>query len=181
VALLFHHAHRTGEARCSCFPLHTLDETPDVPVLIRVGELRLGDMFDTTIEAKTMSRTRVMDSQLGARPLSGVGDDGTPFSTINIGIFMDDFQARPENSFGGVNIIYISAESRCRSGSQAARIISVTPPGVSSNKIHLSICDDMNSGKIEGVLVRDPLGNAHKIFMEFSMFSADYLRSRSPA
>jgi hypothetical protein len=173
VAQVFHHARRTGEARCSCVALHTLDETPDVPFLIIVEELRLGERWNTSIEANAMSQTRVMDSQLGARPLSGVGDDGTPFSTINIGIFMDDFQARPGKYFGGVYMTYISAKSRYRSGSQAAHIISVTPPGVCSDENLLSICDDMYSGKTEGVLARDPLGNAHKIFIDFSMFSAD--------
>jgi hypothetical protein len=79
---------------------------------------------------------------------NGFGEDGTPFSTVHLGLFLDHFVARPGKYFGGVYISYLSAASHLRSDSQAARIISATQPGVSSEIVlmsilqHLKACQD---------------------------------------
>lgn len=90
----------------------------------------------------------------------------------------DDFQETstmaPQGSAGGCYLLPLSLPPECRRSSSSVRVISLTPPGVSTNEVLHFIVDDIVNETVDGVIGRTPSGNVVRIFLDVAGFIGDY-------
>lgn len=93
-------------------------------------------------------------------------------------MYCDDFQQSSsgynKGSAGFCYFLPVSQSSELRRYSSAVRIISLTPPGVSTNDILHYIVDDLVTAASEGIDGTTPGGERVKIFVDVVGFLWDY-------
>ena len=84
---------------------------------------------------------------------AGILDDGRSYVVIPYLLFTDDFTSMTgrRGSCGGVYMLPLTVPPWARRGSQSVRVISLTPPGISSNAVLRKIVQDIVFCATEGV------------------------------
>lgn len=93
-------------------------------------------------------------------------------------LYCDDFQPfsslLPKGSVGGCYLLPLGIPPNWRTTRTAVHLLGLTPPGISTNQVLLSIIDDIVKMTTEGADGWDPDGNLVKIFIDIVGFIADY-------
>ncbi|PXF42872.1 hypothetical protein BWQ96_07380 [Gracilariopsis chorda] len=108
----------------------------------------------------------------------GLLPDGSRYVVYRVMLYCDDFRpfssVLPQGSAGGCYMLPIGLPTRCRCSRSAVRIISFTPPGVSTNEVLLHIIPDLVHSGAERVDGIDAFGDPVKIFTDVVGFVGDY-------
>ena len=125
--------------------------------------------------------TRGRDMELN----HGYLDDGTRFVVYRILLYSDDFNPKKSlhdsQSAGGVYMMPLGLPQLLRRSRQSVRLISLTPPGISSNEVLLHIIPDLEDATKTGVDGMTPCGHRVKIFIDVVQYVADYPASSGTA
>lgn len=108
----------------------------------------------------------------------GILDNGSQFIVIRLLLYADDFNPRsqlfPRGSVGGVYMGLASSHIKTRRSQTTIRVISLTPPGVTTNFILDSIINDLVNGCLNGFDAVDAFGDHVTCFFEVVGFVGDY-------
>ena len=109
--------------------------------------------------------------------------NGTPYFVYRLLLYCDDFQksSAPQNneSVGGCYFMPLALRPEQRRTTSASRLISLTPPGVSTNDVMHFIVDDLVHGTVCGIWGYTPQGQRVRIFLDVVGFIGDYPASSS--
>ena len=104
--------------------------------------------------------------------------NGTPYVVYRILLYCDDFQRSsqhyPRGSAGGCYFLPLSLPPEKRRTISAVRVISLTPPGVSTNQVLQYIINDLVRATTFGIDGHTPDGSPIKIFIDVVGFVGDY-------
>lgn len=107
--------------------------------------------------------------------------DGTRYVVYRMLLYCDDFRpfssTYPKGSAGGCYMLPLGLPPGDRNSRASVRILGLTPPGVSTNKIILEIVPDLVCGVVDGFGVMTPSGERVKAFLDVVGFIGDYLAS----
>ena len=108
----------------------------------------------------------------------GTLQDGTPYVSYRMLLYCDDFRkssfSSTGGSAGGCYFIPLGYAPEQRRTTSAVRLISLTPPGVSTNEVLNFIVEDIIHGTIHGVDAWNPNGIKVKVFLDLVGFIGDY-------
>ena len=94
--------------------------------------------------------------------------DGMKFVVYRVLLYCDEFSPfsslYPQGSAGGCYMLLLGLPPRSRSTRSSVRIIGLTPPGISTHNVLLSIIPDLVKGTTEGVEAHTPSGKKVRIF-----------------
>lgn len=110
----------------------------------------------------------------------GVLQSRMPYLVYGIILYCDDFNPFsnmfPQGSAGGVRLLLVGIPPKVRRSSSFIRILSLTPPNVSSKfqAVIAFILDDLIYGTVNGIYGVLPDGKPCKIFLDIVGFIGDY-------
>ncbi len=109
--------------------------------------------------------------------------NGTPYVVYKLLLYCDDFQrcsaSHNNESVGGCYFMPLELRPEQRPTTSASRLISLTPPGVSTNDVMHFIVDDLVHGTVCGICGYTPQGQRVGIFLDVVGFIGDYPASSS--
>ena len=147
-----------------CFATQTLQGFPRKAELIREPQ---------SIPTRTLSPRN-----------AGTLQDGSPYLVYRAIIYCDDFKESSstysQSSAGGVYLLPVGMSLKARSSRTAVHVISLTPPGVSTNEVMLDIIPDIVKGAKDGVVGTMPCGRQITIFLDIVGYIAEYPAVAAP-
>ena len=148
------------------------------------------DFFATqTLRGSPRKAEQIHEPQsLPTRSLSpsntGRLQDGSLYFVYRALIYCDDFKESSstysQSSAGGVYLLPVGMSLKARSSRTAVHVISLTPPGVSTNEVILDIIPDIVKGAKDGVVGTMPCGRQVTIFLDIVGYIADYPVAAAP-
>ena len=111
----------------------------------------------------------------------GILDDAEKYVVYRLLLYADEFETTSDytgkGSNGGCYMVPLNLSPCDRRRRSAVRVISVTPPGVSTNQVLHAIIPDLVKGSTEGVQGLLPNGEKVRIFIDVLGFIGDYTAS----
>ena len=103
--------------------------------------------------------------------------NGTPYVNYPFWIYCDDFResSYKTGSAGGCYMLPVGVPREARRGSAAVRVLSLTGPGVSTNKALKYLFEDIVKGSVDGIREIDSSGNDYIIFLDCLGLISDYI------
>ena len=146
------------------------DTDGDVEVEVAGSDVVIHTLLSRQVEAPTSTQPRrKSDMRL---------PDGTLYTVYRMLLYCDDFRQSSSNyskgSAGGCYFLPISLPPEARRSTSAVRIISLTPPGVSTNDVLRYIVKDLVHASVHGVNGTTPSGERIRIFVDVVGFVGDY-------
>lgn len=127
------------------------------------------------VSAGDKERVRT-DSETGYAPQVGLLKDGRAYLVYRFLLYADDFNpyTTRKGSCGGCYMLPLGVDPENRAGYGAVRFLGLTPPGVSTNSIILSIIPDIVKGATTGFECVDANGASVTVFLDLVGFVGDY-------
>ena len=137
---------------------------------------RCTDIRELSSEKESNDRTANPQQCEHYSPMRGRLEDGRRYVVYRVLLFCDDFKQRMgrEGSAGGCYMLPIGLPLHLRRGKNAVRVLSLAPPGVSTNDIVKELIPDIVSGTTVGFPGYTEDGEAVTIFTDVIGFQADY-------
>ena len=126
-------------------------------------------------------RTRTVDvagdgSNMQECSSLGKLSDGRSYAVVRVLLYTDDFKpySFKQGSCGGCYLLPLSIPSWHRYGTESIRVLSLTPPGVSTNEAISAITDDIVRCSSEGVQVAMMDASQVTLFLDVVGYIGDY-------
>ena len=141
--------------------------------------LKISSRTFESINARVRSlsiSSRAITAMPSVAPAIGTLEDGRKYVKVPYILFSDDFTSMGGRggSYGGCYLAPMLSEANRRRSMSNVRILGLTPPGVSSNRVLRNIVDDVVECVTKGVEVSIAGGESLVMFMEVVAYVGDY-------
>ena len=123
-----------------------------------------------------LSSTSASVHEKGYSPSLRKLQNGKDYFVYRVLLYSDDSQpfAGTKGSAGGFYMLPLNLPLRNRSGAGSVRVLSLTPPGVSSNNVFRVLIPDILRCTTEGIRMKDFFGNEITAFVDIVGYIGDY-------